>query len=155
MMAADSLPISVHLIVPSDVSFRWPSPCRRVCSAGVDPAYRAPHFAQAPAPSSDVQASCLEHARPVAVAAFAGGWAAGSAAPAGRRRPERKRGAKAEGKIKGRGTQLLENPVCTWGWRGTRLGAVACRQSAQCRIGIGEGACLTRPTALVLDGGSA
>ena len=71
MMAADSLPISVHLIVPSDVSFRWPSPCRRVCSAGVDPAYRAPHFAQAPAPSSDVQASCLEHARPVAVAAFA------------------------------------------------------------------------------------
>lgn len=73
MMAADSLPISVYLIVPSDVSFRWPSPCRRVCSAGVDPAYRAPHFAQAPAPSSDVQASCLEHARPVAVAAFAAG----------------------------------------------------------------------------------
>lgn len=62
---------------------------------------------------------------------------------------------KMQGKIKGRGTSLRGKPVCTWGWRGTRLGAVACRQSAQCRIGIGEGACLTRPTALVLDGGSA
>jgi len=155
MMAVDSLHISVHLIVPSDVLFRGSSTCRCVCSAGADSAYRAPHFAQPPVPSSYVQASCLEHARPVAVVVFAGWLAAGSAAPPGRRRPERKRGAKAEGKIKGRGTQLLENPVCTWGWRGTRLGAVACRQSAQCRIGIGEGACLTRPTALVLDGGSA
>lgn len=155
MMAADSLHISVHLIVPSDVSLRWPSPCRRVCSAGTDPAYRAPHFAQPPAPSSYVQASCLERARPVAVAAFAGGLAASSAAPPGRRRPERKRGAKAEGKIKGRGTLPLENLVCTWGWRGTRQEAAACRESAQRRVGIGEGACFARPTALVLDGGAA
>ena len=152
MMAADSLHISVHLILPSDVSFHWSSPCRRVCSAGADPAYRAPHFAQPPAPSSYVQAPCPEHARPVAVAAFAGGQAAGSAAPPGRRRPERKRGAKAEGKIKGRGTQPLENRVCTWGWRGTRQGAAACRESAQGRIGIGEGACFARWTAPILDG---
>lgn len=155
MMAADSLHISVHLIVPSDVSFHTSSPCRCVCSAGADPAYRAPHFVRPPAPSSYVQASCLEHARLVAVAVFAGGLAAGSAAPPGRRRPERKRRAKAEGKIKGRGTQPLENPVCTWGWRGTRQGVAACRESAQRRIGIDENACFTRLAALVLDGSAA
>jgi len=150
MMAADSLHGVVHSIVPSDVSFLWSSPCRCACSACA----LAPHFAQPLALSSYVQASCLERARPVAVVAFAGGLAAGSAAPPGRRGPERKRGAKAEGKIKGRGTTPLENPVCTWGWRGTRLGAAACRKSAQCHIGIGEGACFTRPAALVLDGGA-
>ncbi|HOX59765.1 MAG TPA: hypothetical protein PLC99_23020 [Verrucomicrobiota bacterium] len=155
MMAADSPHISVHLIVPSDMSFPWSPPCRCACSAGADPAYRALHFAQPPAPSSYVQASCLEHAQPVAVAAFAGGRAAGSAAPPGRRSPERKRGAKAEGKIKGRGTQPLENPICTWGWHGTRLGAAACRENAQRRISIGENACFTRLAALVLDGSAA
>ena len=155
MMAADSLRISGHLIKPSSMSFHCSSKCRCACSAGADPAYRAPRFAQAPAPSSYVQASCLEHARSVAVAAFPGGRAAGSAAPPGRRRPERKRGAKAEGKIKGCGTQPLENPVCTWGWRGTRQGAAACRESAQGRIGIDEGACFARPAALILDGGAA
>ena len=155
MMAADSLPISVHLIVPSDVSFRTSSPCRCVCSAGADPAYRAPHLTRPAAPSSYVQASCLEHARSVAAAVFAGGLVAGSAAPPGRRCPERKRGAKAEGKIKGRGTQPLENPVCTWGWRGTRRGVAACRESAQRRIGIGESVCFARLAALVLDGGAA
>ena len=153
MMAADSLHISVHLIVPSDVSFRWSS-CRCACIVGADSVYRAQHFAQPPAPSSHVQASCLERARPVAVAAFAGGLAAGSVAPPGRRRPERKRGAKAEGKIKGRGTQPLENPVCTWGWRGTRQRPTACRESAQRRIGIGEGACLAHLAVLALDGGT-
>ncbi len=155
MMAADSLHIPVHLIVPSDVSFRWSSPCRCACIAGADSVYRAPHFAQPPAPSLYVQASCLEHARPVAVAAFVGGLAADSAAPPGRRGPERKRGAKAEGKIKGRGTQPLENPVCTWGWRGTRRGAAACRDSAQSGIGIGANVCLVRRAALALDGGTA
>ncbi|NMG47957.1 hypothetical protein GO613_07575 [Azoarcus communis] len=147
MMAADSL----RFTVPSSVSFRWPSPCR----ASVDFAYSAPHVAQHPAPLSHVQASCLERARPRAVAAFAGALAASSAASPGRRRPERQRGAKAEGKIKGRGTQPLENPVCTWGWRGTSQEAASCRESAQCRIGIGEGACFTRPAALVLDGSAA
>ena len=49
---------------------------------------------------SSVQVSCLERARPAAIGAFAGGLAASSAAPPGRRRPERQRGAKAEGKTK-------------------------------------------------------
>lgn len=144
MMAADSL----RFIVPSDVLFHWASPCRCACSACAF----APHFAQPPAPSSYVLASCLERARPVVVAVFAGGLAAGSAAPPGRRRLERKRQAKAEGKIKGRGTRPLENPVCTWGWRGTHQEAATCRESAQCRTGIGESACFARWTALVLDG---
>ena len=152
MMAADSLHTSVHLIAPSDVSFHWSSPCRCACGAGADPAYRAPHFAQPPAPSSYVQVSCLEHDRPVAVAVFAGELAASSAAPPGRRRPERKRGAKPEGKIKGRGTRPLEIPVCTCGWRGTRQGAAACRERAPCRIGIGDGACFARWTAPLFDG---
>ncbi len=152
MMAGDSLHIAVHLIVPYGMLFHWSSKCCCACNAGADPAYRAPHFAQTPAPSSYVQASCLEHARSVAVAAFPGGLAAGSAAPPGRRRPERKRGAKAEGKIKGRGTRPLENPVCTWGWRGTRQETAACRESAQCHIGIGESACFARRTMMVLDG---
>jgi hypothetical protein len=147
MMAADSLHDLVHLIVPSGMSFRWSSPCRRACSACAF----APHFAQHPAPPSPVQATCLERARPMAVAAFAGGLAAGSAVPPGRRGPERKRRAKAEGKIKGRGTWPLENLVCTWGWRGTRQGEAACRQGAQCRFGIGESACFARLTAMVLD----
>ena len=144
MMATDSL----RVIVPSGVSFRWPSPCRRACSAGAF----APHFAQHPAQRSHVQASCLERARPAAVSAFAGALAASSTAPPGRQRPERQRGAKAEGKIKGRGTWPLENLVCTWGWRGTRQGAAACREGAQRRFGIGESACFARWTATALDG---
>lgn len=104
---------------------------------------------------SNVQMDCPECAMPQAWLALVGRPAARDAAPPGHRSLVPSGRGKVQGKIKGRGTQLLENPVCTWGWRGTRLGAVACRQSAQCRIGIGEGACLTRPTALVLDGGSA
>ncbi|HCE7275886.1 TPA: hypothetical protein NHQ49_000369 [Pseudomonas aeruginosa] len=148
MMAADSLHVAVHLIVPSGMSFRWLPPCRRACSAGAS----APRLAQHPAQPSNVQASCLERARPAAIGAFAGGRVASSAAPPGRRRPERQRRAKAEGKIKGRGTWPLENLVCTWGERGARHGAAACREGAQCRIGIGEVACFVRWTALVLDG---
>ncbi|HBP5412672.1 hypothetical protein AO920_32940 [Pseudomonas aeruginosa] len=116
MMAADSLHVAVHLVVPSGVSFCWPSPCRRACSSG---AY-APHFALPPAQPSCVQASCLERARPVAVTAFAGALAVHAAAPPGRRCPERQRGAKAEGKTKGRGTGPRRKPVCTWGWRSTQ-----------------------------------
>ncbi|OPD74832.1 hypothetical protein AO910_33585 [Pseudomonas aeruginosa] len=115
MMAADSLHVAVHLVVPSGVSLCWPSPCRRACSAGAF----APHFALPSAQPSNVQASCLERARPMAVAAFAGALAARAAAPPGRRCPERQRGAKAEGKTKGRGTGPRRKPVCTWGWRGT------------------------------------
>lgn len=144
MMAADSL----RFIVPSGLSFRWPPPYRRACRASAS----APHFALRLAQPSHVQASCLERARPRAVAAFAGVLAASSAAPPGRRCPERQRGAKAEGKIKGRGTWPLGNLVCTWGWRGTRQGAATCREGAQRRIGVGEGACFARWTATALDG---
>ncbi|TFI47884.1 hypothetical protein E4O93_10405, partial [Diaphorobacter sp. DS2] len=80
----------------------------------------APHFALSPAQPSNVQASCLERGWPAAIAAFAGALAAGAAAPPGRRCPERQRGAKAEGKTKGRGTRPRRKPVCTWGWRGTQ-----------------------------------
>lgn len=144
MMAADSM----RFIVPSGVSSCWPSPCHRACRASAS----APHVAQHPASHPHGQASCLERARPMAVAAFPGVLAASSAAPPGRRSPERQRGAKAEGKIKGRGTWPLENLVCTWGERGTRSGAAACREGAQRRIGAGEVACFVRWTATVLDG---
>lgn len=115
MMVADSLHVAVHLVVPSGVSFCWPSPCRRACSAGAS----APHCTLPSAQPSNVQASCLERARPVAVAAFAGALAAHAAAPPGRRCPERQRGAKAEGKTKGCGTCRPAKPVCTWEWRST------------------------------------
>ncbi|MDV6903782.1 hypothetical protein FA566_02030 [Pseudomonas aeruginosa] len=123
MMAADSLHVAVHLVVPSGMSLCWPSPFRRACSAGAF----APHFALPPAQPSHVQAPCLERARPAAfialVRAFAGALAAHAVAPPGRHCPERQRGAKAEGKTKGRGTGPRRKPVCTWGWRGTeRLG---------------------------------
>ena len=115
MMAADSLHADVHCIVPSGVSIRWLLPCRRACSANAF----ALHFALPTAQPSTVQASCLERARPAALAAFAGGLAASSAAPPGRHCRERKQEAKAEGKIKGRGTGPRRKPVCTWGWRST------------------------------------
>lgn len=115
MMAADSLHVAVHPIVPSGVSIQWLAACRRACSASAS----ALHFAL----PSHVQASCLERARPAAIAAFAGALAARAAAPPGRRCLERQRKAKAEGKTKGRGTGPRRKPVCTWGWRGTeRMG---------------------------------
>ncbi|OSX86752.1 hypothetical protein B9L20_00405 [Serratia marcescens] len=112
MMAADSLHVAVPLTVPSGVPIRWPSACRRACSASAS----ALHFAL----PSQVQASCLERARPAAIRVFAGLLAASSTAPPGRRRPERQRRAKAEGKTKGRGTGPRRKPVCTWGLRGTQ-----------------------------------
>ena len=119
MMAADSLHVVVPLIVPSGMSFQWLPPCRRACSAGAF----APHFALPSAQPSNVQASCLERARPAAfmasVRAFAGALAAPAAAPPGRRCPERQRRAKAEGKTKGHGTRPRRKPVCTWGERST------------------------------------
>ena len=119
MMAADSLHVAVPLVVLSGASFCRSSPRRRACSAGAF----ASHFPPFSAQPSNVQASCLERARPAAlialVRAFAGALAARAAAPPGRRGPERQRGAKAEGKTKGRGTGPRRKPVCTWGWRGT------------------------------------
>lgn len=89
MMAADSLHVVVHPIVPSGMFFCWLLSCRRAC--------HAPHFAQQLAWFSHVQASCLERARPMAVVTFPGGLAASGSAPPGSRRLERKRQAKAEG----------------------------------------------------------
>ncbi|MGB3275507.1 MAG: hypothetical protein WBA82_04895, partial [Castellaniella sp.] len=66
MKAVDSLHVAVHLIVPSGVSFCCSSPCRRACSAGANPTHWAPHFALPSAQPSNVQASCLERARPAA-----------------------------------------------------------------------------------------
>ena len=148
MMAADSLHVAVHLVVPSGVSFRLLLLCRRACSAGAF----ASHFALPPAQPSTVQASCLEHGRPAALAAFADGLVASGAAPPGRRCRERKREAKAEGKIEGCGTRVRAKPVCTWGWRGTRLMAASCRDSSQCLAAIGESACLARQGATGLPG---
>lgn len=65
------------------------------------------------------------------------------------------REAKTEGKIKDRGTQPVENLVCTWGWRGTRQREAVCRESEQRRTGIGEGACFAHLAALALDRGAA
>ncbi|WP_313560949.1 hypothetical protein [Diaphorobacter nitroreducens] len=115
MMAADSLHVTVHLIVPSGMSFWMLLPCRRACSANAS----APRFAQHPAQPSNVQASCLERARPAAIGALAGALAASSTAPPDRRHPERQRRAKAEGKTKGGDTWPPAKPVCTWGEHGT------------------------------------
>ncbi|ATG95580.1 hypothetical protein FRC75_17290 [Paracidovorax citrulli] len=115
MMAADSLRSGV----PSGMSFSLLLPCRRACRAGANPANWAPHVALPSAQPSNVQASCLERARPAAIGAFAGALSASAAAPPGRRCLERQRKAKAEGKTKGRGTGPHRKPVCTWGWRGT------------------------------------
>lgn len=134
MMAADSLHVTVHLLVPSGVSIQWLFGCCRACSASAS----ALHFAL----PSHVQASCLERARPAAIAAFAGALAARAVAPPGRRRPGRQRRAKAEGKTKGRGTGPRRKPVCTWGWRGDRANA-------------GMPACFARPDTPELAGGTA
>ena len=111
MMAAESLHVVVHLVVPSGVSFWCAAPCRRACSASVS----ALHFGLYSALPFHVQTSCLEGAGPVALAEFVGGLAASSTAPPGRRAPERKQRAKAEGKTKGCGTCRPAKPVCTWG----------------------------------------
>lgn len=144
MMAVNSLHIAVHLIVSSGASSKWLLSCCRACSAGAF----TPHFAQ----PSNVQTFCLDRVRPLAVDAFAGGLAASSTAPPGRRCQERQRGAKAEGKIKGRGTTLREMSVCTWGWRGTHLIAAPCRVVSQSLVSLEPSACFSRLATLVLDG---
>ena len=66
------------------------------------------------------RAGVLPRTRPTcgpsaSICAFAGGLAASSTAPPGRRRPERQRRAKARQRTRHRAA----SPVCTWGWRGT------------------------------------
>lgn len=144
MRAANLLHANVHGLVLSGVS----SPCRRACNADAF----AWHFALHSVQPSDVQASCLEHGRPVAVAAFAGALPAGAAAPPGRDCRERMREANAEGKIEGCGTTVRAKPVCTWVLGGTRHKAAACRQWPQCLIGIGPAVCRIRWGAMGLAG---
>ncbi len=147
MMAVDSLHVAVPLIVPSGMSFQWLPSCRRACSAGAF----APRLAQHPAQRPCVQASCLERARPMAVAAFAGalavsrssaigafagGLAASSAAPPGRRRPERQRGARRKARQKDAAPGRVESQSAHGG-NAARSGFAAvprsARRSRQCR----------------------
>jgi len=127
----------------------------RACSASVS----APRFARYPLRHADVfssvQIACPERAMPMAWQALAGVQAAHRAAPPGHRIPVPSGRGKMQGKIKGRGTSFREKAVCTWGWRGTRLGVAACREGAQCRTGVGEITCFARRTALALDGAAA
>ncbi|QPP31170.1 hypothetical protein I6A80_003626 [Pseudomonas aeruginosa] len=111
MMAADSLRSGVLLCM----SFGLSLSCCRACRACAF----TPRCAQPPEPPSNVQVSCFERARPMAVAAFAGRWVASITSPPGRRGLGRKREAKTEGKTKGGGTCSPTTPVCTWGRSGT------------------------------------
>ena len=104
---------------------------------------------------SNVQMAYPERTMLVAWLAFAGRSAAPCAAPPGHRIPVRSGRGKMQGKIKGRGTALREEPVCTWGWRGTRLITAPCREVTQCLVGIGESVCFVRRTTSILDGGTA
>ena len=140
MKAADSLHVTVHLIVPSGVSIRWLC----ACSACV--------FAQHFALPSHVLASCLERARPAAVSAFPGALAARAAAAPGHHGRERMREAGVQGKIEGRGTTVRAKSVCTWVWRGTRQGAASCRRQPHRLEGIGNTVCRFRSDAMGLSG---
>ena len=104
---------------------------------------------------SNVQTTCPERAMPAACLAFADWPVALCAAPAGHRLPVPPGRGKMQGKIKGRGTPLRAKPVCTWGWRGTRLIAAPCRVKSQRPVGIEESTCPTRWIATALDGASA
>jgi len=148
MIAADSQHTGVHGLVLSGVSFCCSSSCRRGCSASA----LAPHFALPPAQPSHVQASCLEHGWPAAIAVFAGALAARAAAAPGRDCRERMREANAEGKIEGHGTRVRAMPVCTWVWGGTRPKVASCRQQPQRLAGIGNTVCRIRSGAMGLAG---
>ena len=121
--AGDSLRIGVQPVVLSGVFALIQVPCRCTWRARAFARYTPLHPALHSIPPSNVQASCLERAGPVALAAFAGALAAHTAAPPDRRGREREPGARreanAEGKTKGGGTQPPAKPVCTWGGRGT------------------------------------
>jgi len=112
MMAADSLHARVHFIVPSDVRFCCSPSCCRACSVDASTV----HFAL----FSNVQTACLKRTRPAAIPAFVGVLPAHVPALPNRRCRERKRPAKAEGKIEGRSTEVCAKSVCTWEGRGTR-----------------------------------
>ena len=99
-----------------------------------------------------VQMACPERVMPPAWTVLAGQSAAPCAAPPGHRIPVPSGRGKMQGKITGRGTSLPAKPVCTWGWRATRLIAAPCRVDSQCLVGIEESACFARCIATALDG---
>lgn len=130
-----SIALSLVVDVLSGMPMGMCSPCRHACSASAS----ALHFALHPlwllrcmvlhaaahvhahfGLHSHVQIACPERAKPAAWQAFAGRQAAPCAAPPGHRIPVPSGRGKMQGKIKGRGTSLRGEPVCTWGWRGTR-----------------------------------
>ena len=152
--------------VISDLSFPILAQRHRGCSLSAFASHFALHPSKRPVAGashffahvcvrSNVQMACPEHAMPSAWLALVGRQAARGAAPPGLRKFVPSGRGQVQGKIKGRGTSLPENPVCTWGWRGTRLIAAPCREIGQRLAGIGERACFARRTALVLDGDTA
>lgn len=151
-----ALPHAIDVL--SGVSLRVHSQRRRTCSECAS----VPHLSRHPlrhlmrnGVHSSVQNACPERAMPAASAAVAGRQTAHRAAPPEHRIPVPSGRGKMQGKIKGRGTSLREKPVCTWGWRGTRLIAAPCRVDSQCLVGIEESACPIRWIATALDGASA
>ena len=103
----------------------------------------------------NVQMSCLERAMPQASLALVGRQAARDAAPPRHRRPVPSGRGKVQGKIEGSGTLPVPKRVCTWGWRDTRYLAAPCRDVGQSLVGIGETACMARPSRMTLAGVSA
>ena len=152
-LTSGALPHAIDVL--SGVSLRLRSPRCRACSASASAPRFAPHPLLRCAVHSPVQTACPERSTPAAWRAFAGRPAAPCAAPPGHRIPVRSGRGKMQGKIKGRGTALREEPVCTWGWRGTRLITAPCREVTQCLVGIGESVCFVRRTTSILDGGTA
>jgi hypothetical protein len=100
---------------------------------------------------SHVQTACPERAPLLTEQQLAGGQAPDRGATPGRRGPEFPRGFEVEGKIKGRGTSVRENPVCTWGWRYTRLGPASCREHIQTPILVRKFVCFVRWCATGLE----
>ena len=147
-ITSGALPHAIDVL--SGVSPHGRSPRLRACSANT----LAQRFAH-PLLHSSVQTACPERAMPAASAAVAGRQTAHRTVPPGHRIPVPSGRGKMQGKIKGRGTPLREKPVCTWGWRGTRLIAAPCCVESQCLVGIEESACPIRWIATALDGASA
>lgn len=119
MMPADSLHAAVHFILLLDVSSLWLPPCHHIFLPDANPEPWTPHTAPRSVHPSNVQASSRECARPADFVGLVGELAAYITAPPGRRRRERKRQTKAEGKTKESGTCSLSKSVCTWGECGT------------------------------------
>ena len=147
-----ALHLVLHSSLPSSVFLRLHGRCCRTWRACAVARHTAQHPALHCLQPFHVQASCLEHGRPLAIAAFAWALAAGAAAPPGRDCRERMREANAEGKIEGRGTTARAKPVCTWVGGGTRHKVASCRQQPQGLAGIGNTVCRMRSGAMGLVG---